>query len=392
MRTLLCSTLIALTHPLSAQDGPPLPLRVGNRWEYTVTTTNGVAKPKTTMATAYDETACTLQDGTELHQLRVTTADGTTTYEHWSCGQDGVHRHPTADRRRRGMLGTGAAMHLLPAATQPKAQWTWQGPHDLVTDEQGRDFTHRATNLGAKSITVPAGTFQTTHVAIDSLRDGHVQLRRELWFAPGVGIVRDQHHDAIRTVLRELARFAPPAIDDEQRLRSAVDELLRNDRFEPWNNRPHVAWLEAGPEALQLPGRIALVYTDTSAQAWYVGEKEVCWCNPHQADQLAGAVRAAFGGDSALLADEVPLAPLALLLARTEAARQHLGRVTPVAVSLTPARALPVESHRQAGAEVQGGALDGTTARIAVWIAVHRFTQVQIATDLAAPDHRSATR
>lgn len=392
MRTLLCSTLFTLTGPLFAQDRSPLPLRVGNRWDYTVTTTNGVTKPTTATSTAYDEAACTLPDGTELHQLRVTTADGVTMFEHWSSGTEGVCRHPTADRRRRGALGSGPAMRMLPAASQPPAEWEWQGPHDLVADEQGRDFTHRGTNLGAARITVGAGTFATTHVRIESLRDGVVQVRRELWFAPGIGIVRDLHRDAIRTVERTLTCFTAPAVDDEQRLRTAVDEQLHSDRFQPWNNRPHAAWLEAGPEALQLPGRIALVRTDTSAQAWFVGEKDVRWFKPGSADQLAGAVRAAFGGDSALLPDDVPLAPLALLLARTEAARQHLGKVTPTELSLTPRGPLPGDSHRQAAVQVRGGALDGTTANIAVWITVRGFTQVQLATDLTAPDERSATR
>lgn len=385
MRPFVALILLPLTTSLPAQADPPMPLRVGNRWDYAVATRTGRQPPVQTTHAVHDDAACTLPDGTELHQLRVTSGTGATTFEHWSGGAGGVHRHATGDRHRRGVLGTGAPMQLLPASGDAGATWTWQGPHDLIADEQGRDFTHRGERLDDADITVPAGAFRTVHVRIESLRDGHVQARRELWIARGVGIVRDEHRDAVRSVRRELTRFTPAADDDESRVRKALDEQLARPGRRVPNNRPFVSFVTAGPEALLVPARIAITHSDVGSDTWLVTPDRVVWFDLREADKLALATMAAFGSDSAILAEDVPLAPLALLLARTEAARHHLGRVTPVATSLSPGRPLPQDSHRQAGAEVQGGALDGTVRRIAVWITVRDSSEVQVATDLAKP-------
>jgi hypothetical protein len=220
------------------------------------------------------------------------------------------------------------------------------------------------------------------HVA--SAHEDVKQLTRELWFAPDVGLVRERHQDAEHFVERVLVSFTKPTEDREARVQRHLEKELANPKTPAWNNTPYVLWLEAGPEALWLPGAIAVVHTESGSRLYYVGDA-VHGFAVNERELLAASLRDAFGTKTARLPNHVPVEDLALLLARAEAARLGFERVRKVPVTLKPDHPLPRDSHRRAAVEVIGGARDGTDRRVAVWIALRRDSDVQFATDFVPP-------
>lgn len=362
-----------------------MPLQVGSEWVYDATVTS-LARSKPVRSTVTAEAKCVLADGREVHQLRVETADEKSPhFEAWSVGDDGITRFLAVDARRRGAIAFDATpLAWLRLPGKAGSQWQWQGKHDIAVAFPERGWTHVAEIVaGEELVAVPAGSFRAVHVRVVSSHDGQAQLHRDLWFAPNVGIVREQHRDAEMSFQRELVAFRTAKQDREARLRQEIDKDLMNPATPAWNNTPFVQWIEDGPEALLLPGALAVVRTDVGAKLWFVGADSVHALQANQATTLAPVMREAFG--TAMPPVDAPIESLARLLARAEAARLGFARIREVPVTLAPPRAPSNRSHRRAAVEVQGGALDGTTRRVAVWVAVSQSSDVQVATDLDPP-------
>jgi hypothetical protein len=385
LRSSLPFVLFAAAHAAAQDAIPPatdarlLPLHAGATWTYE-TEFPEVPRSKPVRSVVVDEGGTTLADGRRVHQLRVETEGAPSPrFEHWCVDERGVQRLLARDAAVRGEVdATATALAWL--RLDAGDAWQWQGAHDLVRDEQGRPWQHRAEVKGRDvHVRTPAGAFRAVHVAVRSDRDGVTQLRRELWFAPGVGIVRDEHRDAIRHVRRELLSFTPAVTNDrDARVQAFLERELATTSTPAWNNPPYLTWIEDGAEVLALPGRIVVARNEAWTRAFYVDATEVHAFQPDQPQRVAIVARAAFGTESALPPETQPLRPLALLLARVEATRQQLGRIHEVPVSLQPPRAVPGNSHRQVAVELRGGAVDGTTTRVAVWLTLARSTQVLV--------------
>jgi hypothetical protein len=287
------------------------------------------------------------------------------------------------DPTRRAAFDTEAAgMAWLPANPKPQATWQWTGGHDLLLDTGGIAFTHEATcGSVAAVVEVPAGRFTTTRVLVKSQLDGIAVAERELWFAAGVGIVRERHRDGTREWDRELQKFEPAPDDTPRVLAFVSDELHKQDKS--WNNPPAVRWHEGGPESLLLPGRIAVTEGELGCQLYYVspGPDGIARFGMQRGDNAISASRLAFGTDTAVPPESVPVRDLALLLARAEADRRGMLRVHEVPLTLLPKRPQATDSHRRAAVQVQGGARDGSTKNVAVFLTIRKFTDLQVATD-----------
>ena len=382
----------------TTQAEPWLPLQPGTRWVYHVQRQTGRSKHESTCTVTVDGQGA-LASGERVFLLRLdASGEPAPRFQCWSLAADGVRQH-LGDARRRGDLDHDAApMHWLRIGDTGRShgieqQWQWTGPHDTAIDPQGRPWQHRAVRLSHDELVdVEAGKFRAAHVRVESQRDGTTQLSRELWIVPGIGIVRDRYRDALGQVQRELRSFTPGRDDAEERLRAQLDRELANPRNPAWNNRPFVRWVDDVPEALLLPGRIAVVKTDRSTALYYVDHENVRRFDPQQPDSVAPAAMAAFGAETAIPPESTPLHSLALLLAHAVAASHDLGKVHEVTPTLQPLRAVPRDSHRQAIVEVQGGALDGSDRRVAVFLTLHRSTDIHVVTDLDPPSTAPTTR
>lgn len=383
---------IAALAPARAQSWTArelLPLQVGAQWTYDVRV-DGLRRGTPARSTVVDENRCLLADGREVHQLRVATAGEPARFEAWAADEVGIARLLPRDALTRGAIDFDAApLRWLAGPVRKGNTWQWQGGNDLAAAD-GRGWQHIATIVATdERIAVPAGSFAAVHVRVESSHEGTIQLTRELWFAPQVGLVREHHRDAELDLERALVSFAPGPDDRERRLREHLDRELANPRTPAWNNSPFVQWLDGGPELLLLQGSIAVVRTDAGAALYHVGPDTVRRFEAADNGTLGAVVRAEFGTETALPPVHVPAASLALLLARAEASRLGFARIEPVPVTLAPRRELPRDAHRTAAVEVKGGALDGTERRVAAWVALRRQSLVQVATDATPAPNRA---
>lgn len=363
--------------PAQAPQPPATPepacwLQPGAEWRYQVEDFN-TSKPgeaTTTALTVTAESTATLSDGRTLHQLRVQRGErGAVTFEVWSIDDGVVAQHPTLAADRRGTWSPDAAAMQLsrPRSDGRQASWSWRGP--LLTAEGNAAPTagtwhHAATSRGEESVTVPAGEYTAEHVRIRSTLAGQPTHQRDLWLHPSAGVVRDERRLGTRVSARSLTQFLPGG-RGVARLLKHVDEQVALDRVGAFNNTPYVSWLEAGPEALAIAGRIATVHTD----AWK-GNYLVCRDRCVAFDLrrgLAPAAYAAFDSETAVPSEGTDLQALALLLARSEAALHQFGKVHQVPVTLAPREELAPAS-RIAAVQVAGGALDGSRRNVAVWL------------------------
>ncbi|MFT7535316.1 MAG: hypothetical protein ACI85K_001268 [Hyphomicrobiaceae bacterium] len=392
----LCS--IALAQATQSEQGPAVAdaswLRAGASWQYLVTQKSpeqpAAGEPSLHKVTA--ESTAHMPDGTELHQLRVGRGEqGITTFELWSVTGDQVLQHAIKSMLRRGSLHAAAAsMQIWQRnkldAVRPQ-QWQWLGPllgADLGSGNRAGEsgvgeWHHRAESLGNESIDVPAGRFKAEHIRIRSEQDGSEPFLRDLWLVPGVGVVCDERRCGQHQRMQRLKTFTPGGKESE-RLIGHLEEQLQKNRVKLFNNMPRVTWLEAGPEALLVAGRIAAVHTDGWRSMYFVGRESIARFGL-SGGGLAGAAYAAFDSKTAVPSEDLDLQALAVLLARSEAALLQFGNVRPVPVTLAPTRALRA-ADREASAQITGGALDGSQRNIAVRLAFGRAWSYDLATDL----------
>tara|TARA_R110002072_G_scaffold87129_2_gene196566 strand:+ start:5032 stop:6354 length:1323 start_codon:yes stop_codon:yes gene_type:complete len=380
--------------PATAQ---PTWLRAGASWQYLVTQSNQ-AKPKGSapvLHTVVAESTAEMPDGSELHQLRVARGkNGVVTFEVWSADGGSILQHETKSLLRRGELQEhDAPMQIWRGVSSASADhWKWRGPllgvdvgSGNVAGEAGRgQWHHEAESLGNESIEVPAGTFTAEHIRIRSEQGGHQPCLRDVWLVPEVGVVREERRCGQNLRVQRLKEFSPGSGPDTDRVIRHVEESLEQRSVAAFNNTPRVTWLQAGPEALLLAGRIATVHTDSWAQNYLVGRTKIVPFGVSGKAGLVPAAYAAFDSKTAVPTKHVSFPGLALLLARSEAALHQFGKVRAVPVTLTPTIRLQ-EDPRKASAQVTGGALDGTQRNIAVWLSFGKRWQYHMAADMPKP-------
>lgn len=386
----------AFAIPLAAQAEPLLPLHADAYWTWRQTRhSHDGAPPVITTVVALDEGGGTMPDGERVNQWRLTTDGAPPTFVCWSLRADGLHRHAMHDPSVRGTIARERpAARLVAFPLASGTEWKWRGP-DFADDAGGdlSELAHRATLVatGAK-VTVGAGAFAAVHVRINTERLGTAVGTHSFWFAPGVGLVREEVvRGGVHTV-RELQAFKVPRTTPHDRLVKHLErELVQNPKFPVFHATPWIVWVDDLPEALLLPGRIAVAKAETWSKCFYVDEKAVVEFEPREADRIALAARAAWGTKTAVPPATLPVRSLALLLARAHAERCNLGRVHETAPTLSPARQ-PRTKGETVQVEVIGGAPDGTNRRVAVWLTTAPFSDVQIVTDAVLPHEPSLTK
>lgn len=426
-RTLRCSGLsVLLATVLPAQQVQPSDplgdsswLAAGTRWHYLVTqrgaglvsndSVNSQATPATVAAemTVTHECVVTLTSGEQLHQLRVQEGElGPATLELWSITDTQVLQHATRTVAQRGQPDLAAKPMQLWSVNRGEQTagqaWQWIGPRNELPGpaasgnaadalaqikETGGEpalWRHQAETLGLEDVVVPAGRFAAQHVRMRSERDGEPTQLRDLWFAKGVGVVKEVRASGSHQRTQQLQSYSGQPHADTERLLRHLDEEQRSPKVAAFNNAPRISWLQAGPEALLIAGRIAVVHTDSWQKCYLVGEDRIRSFDPTDASTMAPMAMMAFASKSALPPEGAALPALALLLARSIAALHQFGHVHEVPVTLPPKPELR-QGGRLGSAQIIGGALDGSERNIAVWLRVERVCDLHVNSDLPAP-------
>lgn len=384
---LACLTFL-LAPAVAAQSGaapraPTLALQEGARWRYQQNTIRqGQPLPASTIA-ATDEGACVLPSGRLCHQLRVEHGD-TTTFEYWSVGDDGIRQHRSRAPAHRGELDPDATPALL-LATPITAGDRWQ----WVDGDPGQPLENTAELVAAATpIDVVAGRFTAAHVRITTRRGERSVGTRELWFAPVVGIVRDERHLDGSLLRRDLVDFQPGhdlEATRDRRLRADID----GDPVLAASGPPWIGWLRDGAESLALPGRFAVVKNDARSLCCYLDDRRV-----HRILDLGnaahwGEIDQRMRRDPQAYDQTSPTA-LARAIARLHAERCNMAGVEPVGV-ITRELTAPLPAHdEQQLAIVEFAAVAPDLRRhhvtvLVQWLPAGRRTGLGIAIGSGAP-------
>lgn len=364
-------------------------------------TQSNPAKPKgidAGLLTVTAESTAHMPDGSQLHQLRVGRGEqGITTYEVWSITDGRVLQHASKSMLRRGTLDLEASpmeirRRAKSAAANKPHRWQWQGPllgADLGSGNRAGEpsvgvWHHQAESLGDESIVVPAGTFTAEHIRIRSEQRGKEPFLRDVWLAPGVGVVCEERRCGKSQRMQRLKEFTSGRGRGAERFIAHLEGQLKKGRGKAFNNTPRVTWLEAGPEALLVAGRIAAVHTDGWNANYLVTRDSMVAFDLTGSIGLGRVAYAALDAKTVVPSLQLDLHGLALLLARSEAALHQFGNVRPVPVTLEPSRTLR-KADREASAQITGGALDGSQRNIAIRLSFARLWQYDLATDIPVP-------
>lgn len=92
------------------------------------------------------------------------------------------------------------SMIMRPETTQPMwlkspVPFVWAGMKPGTETPEigaaGGSISRKTKIVAREDITVPAGTFHTVRMLTTGM-DGNLELKRSIWFAPGVGIIREE--------------------------------------------------------------------------------------------------------------------------------------------------------------------------------------------------------
>lgn len=92
------------------------------------------------------------------------------------------------------------SMIMRPETTQPMwlkspVPFVWAGmkpgTETPEIEAAGGSISRKTQIVAREDITVPAGTFHTVRMLTTGM-DGNLELKRSIWFAPGVGIIREE--------------------------------------------------------------------------------------------------------------------------------------------------------------------------------------------------------
>jgi len=307
-----------------------LPLAEGTTWTWHVTRDDGDRR------TERDETSVVwgevpARDGTTVAQLRTTRGEHVS-WSYWAARDDGVHVYRNAYLGR--LRGAGRDRErLLPAPVGATSKWEWDEQRTVQTmgggkppDPESLRVHHQAELLAMTApVTVPAGSYRAVHVRIVSTGasiDG--ELRRDVYFARGTGIVKEEHTGTDVHQVRELTAFT---LGTAQPL--DAEPLLRAWR----TGRPELAvaeveWLSAAEAEcyvrgrfaiLRLPDRASCVLVDAGGVTEFAVDDAALWTRLLRAF-LADQNPAEDGAAPARTGNDLPMTTLMFLAARLHGA------------------------------------------------------------------------
>lgn len=283
---LLCASAAPFPFRLLPAQGPAaetptansgvhyLPLGEGTTWTWHVTRKDADG------ASERDETSrvwgtVPAGDGKPVAQVQ-TRRDGYVSWDYLAARNDGVFTYHNA--YLGGLRGVGGVdARLLPAPVGATTQWEWneQLSYQTSGDGPGPDpettRVHHLAKLLAidEVVTVPAGIYKAVHVRIAAT--GANVYTRDLWFARGVGIVKDEHTSRDTHQVRALTAFAPGA-------RSTFDPeavLQGYRKATPQQAASTVEWVPVGDEACYARGRFAILRDGDTATCAHVTQDGV---------------------------------------------------------------------------------------------------------------------
>jgi hypothetical protein len=187
--------------------------------------------------------------------------------EHWYTDAGGITVRPGTGTGICAANREVVAHRPLAAPVGGVTEWTWTVPHPTSEDAH---WTARLDALDVP-VEVPAGRFRTLVVRAATASGDQ---RRTVWFARGVGIVREELHGSAHEV-RELRSFQPGT--DPMPRQQALLHLLPPDWLGSAAGPATVDWLRDGCESLALPGRFALIEVGGERRCAFVGTD---FCQP----------------------------------------------------------------------------------------------------------------
>lgn len=355
------AALTALAALLPAQQPHPdaaahwMPQCRGAHWEFRV------GRNGTVLQRSYDdEGEVDLPDGNRGHQLRRTTGSEIA-FEYWSARHDGVFAYmPLAsmDREpRRGVEDMPPACWLR-APLGIETHWQFDqpflgqiaaGPGDR--DDKPWPHVHYEATLVSpgEQLQLPAGNFVTAHVKITFALVGTDDPKpwsgsRELWFARGIGFVKqiERDRDGAVVATTELLKFAPGTAEPDPQ--PALQRWLA--ATPPWSQRP-----DCKPEPLSLGNASCVLFGRCYRLRW---------------QQDSAFVHVLDGVVSPLSCDDAKgFAAMLQAHGRNAAAEDVLGAVAQTAALLAcAARNLPPPNLPRPGIQRVSGAKAATVANV----------------------------
>lgn len=182
----------AVSAPLLAADPPRpgedlFPLAVGNAWTYRVPFQEDKFVVRVAGQEMVGEQTCFVLEGRLKDRVVAT--------EHVAFTNDGLTRF------RADNVNIIPPVMILKFSAAPKAPWKTE--YQLGERKATATFSQEAGG----QIVVPAGRYRTTVVAAEMNGEGVARLRTVLWYATGVGLVRQQIGDGKGPPALELERF-----------------------------------------------------------------------------------------------------------------------------------------------------------------------------------------
>ncbi len=174
-------------------------------------------------------------------------------------------------------------MRLLAAPIGAVNQWQWErevpvqtsGASDRVARRPTNVIRHQARIVDPQvTVRVPLGTYECLHVRIESRMRRFGDSQQDLWFAPGIGIVRDLQSGDGRSIERVLVAFRPgrpePADPRALIVRHIEETLNETDEYD-------IVRPLADDLACHLRGHFALVRVgaETDLRMLYVDDEVV---------------------------------------------------------------------------------------------------------------------
>jgi hypothetical protein len=167
------------------------PLKAGAKWTYVVDAGDG-QKTRLTNQLAKFETI----DGKPLARLETTIGGAVAATEHISSSPNGVFRHRYND------LGVTPALCILKYPFKEGESWQVEpmiGPQKLKMTIK---------SLRREELTVPSGKYKVVSVSVETNVNG-VRIYATSWYAPDIGVVRQDTDIGQKKIKLELVKFEP---------------------------------------------------------------------------------------------------------------------------------------------------------------------------------------
>jgi hypothetical protein len=183
--------LIGLVVPLPAQDTVKefeyYPLKVGTTWEYLASGGLRITL-RVTKVEKYNDVPCALVEASVKGKV----LGG----EHIAVGKDGVYRH--------SMQGDKLEPALRFLKVPFKSGDSWKIEAKIAGQDVKTEYTYSEAE-----ITVPAGKFKTIVTKTNKFTVGGKEIEATIWYAKGVGMVKQIVSSGGNKFELELDKFTP---------------------------------------------------------------------------------------------------------------------------------------------------------------------------------------